>query len=145
MTKEEIKKKAEDWYKNTVKINEWNEKGVLTTYMPNATTGFIAGAKLIQKENTELEDTINKLREQLALRYSLEDKIKELEKENKEYESEAKECNIRLDEMTKKYVPRLVQAKEIIRHLVDELIPFLGSFNTEWTIKAEQFIGEENG
>ena len=50
MTDEEIKQKAEEWYKNTVKINEWNGKGVCTTYMPNATTGFIAGAKLMQKE-----------------------------------------------------------------------------------------------
>ena len=30
-------------------------------------------ANKLQKENADLEDTINKLREQLALRYSLED------------------------------------------------------------------------
>ena len=55
MAEEEIKQKAEEWYKNTVKINEWNEKSVCTTYMPNAITGFIAGAKLMQKENAELK------------------------------------------------------------------------------------------
>ena len=64
MTEEEIKKKAEDWYKNIVKINEWNEKGVCTTYMPNATTGFIAGAKLMQKENTELKEENAELTEE---------------------------------------------------------------------------------
>ena len=59
MTEEEIEKKAEDWYKNTVKINEWNEKGVCTTYIPNATTGFIAGAKLMQEDINKLLDVIN--------------------------------------------------------------------------------------
>lgn len=52
----------------------------------------------IRKENAELTE-----------------KIADLEKENKEYESEARECNIRLDEMTKKYVPQLVQARNIIK------------------------------
>ena len=61
MTDEEIKQKAEEWYKNTVKINEWNGKGVCTTYMPNATTGFIAGAKLMQKENDRLAKHILEL------------------------------------------------------------------------------------
>ena len=56
-------------------------------------------------ENNHLLDVIN----------NQDVKIADLEKENKEYESEARECNIRLDEMTKKYVPRLVQAKEIIK------------------------------
>lgn len=61
MTEEEIKQKAEEWYKNTVKINEW-KKGVLTTYMPNATTGFIAGVKLMQKENEQLKAQIGKMK-----------------------------------------------------------------------------------
>lgn len=129
MTEEEIEKKAEDWYKNTVKINEWNEKGVCTTYMPNATTGFIAGVKLIQKENAELTE-----------------KMADLEKENKEYESEARECNIRLDEMTNKYVPRLVQAKEIIRKMLFALSDNRGSFmsNPYYDLEkqAEQFLKE---
>ena len=63
MTDEEIEKNAEDWYKNTVKINEWNEKGVCTTYMPNAITGFIAGVKLMQKENDRLANQLEKAKE----------------------------------------------------------------------------------
>lgn len=32
------------------------------------------------------------------------------------------------------------EAKNIIRHLLDELTPFIGSFNSEWVDKAEQFL-----
>ena len=44
---------------------------------------FQYGVEFCERESeekiTDLEETINKLREQLALRYDLEDKIKELE------------------------------------------------------------------
>ena len=37
---------------------------------------------MLKSENAELTETINKLREQLSLRYNLEDKIKELKADN---------------------------------------------------------------
>ena len=62
----------------------------------------------------DLEETINKLREQLALRYGLEDKIKELEKENVELKTERGcETCTKFDEV------KLTKAKEIIKAICE--------------------------
>ena len=45
MTKETIKQKAEEWFNNTVEKGLTAERGVVTTYCPNAIAGYIAGAK----------------------------------------------------------------------------------------------------
>ena len=71
-----------------------------------------------------------------------ENQIADLEKENKEYESEARECNIRLDEMVKRYIPRLVQAKKIIT-LCRDTFKENGYDFTKAYKQAEQFIKEE--
>ena len=68
MTDEQIEKKAEEYIKRC----------------ENRILNDLDLVKFAEQENEELEETINKLREQLALRYSLEDKIKELEQENAE-------------------------------------------------------------
>ena len=47
-------------------------------------------------------------------------RIKELEEENAEYESEAREINFRLDKYIKRTVPKLVKAREIIQKLLEE-------------------------
>ena len=53
---------------------------------------YLAGAEPREKQIAELEETINKLREQFALRYDLEDKIKVLEQENAELKCECRRC-----------------------------------------------------
>lgn len=47
-------------------------------------------------------------------------RIKELEEENAEYESEAREVNSRADKYIKRTVPKLVKAREIIQKLLEE-------------------------
>ena len=54
---------------------------LLSPYWDLFQYGVEFGERQSEKKIEELEETINKLREQLALRYSLEDKIKELEKQ----------------------------------------------------------------
>ena len=47
-------------------------------------------------------------------------RIKELEEENAEYESEAREVNFRADKYIKRTVPKLIKAREIIQKLLEE-------------------------
>ena len=168
MTGEEIEKKAEDWYKNTVKINEW-KKGVLTTYMPNATTGFIAGAKLMQKENNRLAQHIVELQKdkgtltdennrlldvingQDVKIADLEKKVGKLQKVNCEGLAELNHYNGELIIEVVKKDKQIEQAKEIIQKAVFQNICYNCDFgidhcsqcrNGTLRKKAEQFLKE---
>lgn len=98
MTKEELKKEAEQWakdhhyYNGTVKGYVTERDDVINAYLagaePREKQIQINAENIIalQKQNgeltdrvKELEETINKLREQFTLRYGMEDKIKNLE------------------------------------------------------------------
>ena len=84
MTKEEIQKNSEHWY------NKYKDAEKRITDLENKIADIKANCNLAIEGRDikikELEETINKLREQFALRYSLEDKIEKLEKENKTLE-----------------------------------------------------------
>lgn len=67
MTKEELKKEAEEWLCNN--LHSASEEDFIKA--------MVDIAEQREKRIAELEETINKLREQFALRYDLEDKIKE--------------------------------------------------------------------
>ncbi len=72
MTKEELKKEAEEFARTGMSHPNEYEMYYCT---------FLKVAEPREKQIAELEETINKLREQFALRYDLEDKIKELQEQ----------------------------------------------------------------
>lgn len=94
--------------------------------------GYVQATIDLEKENAELTETINKLREQLSLRYDLEDKIKELEKENTELKGLKDVATLiranndtvitlmQLNNMLVSKSQQLTKAKEILTKLLEE-------------------------
>ena len=71
-------------------------------------------------------------------------RIKELEEENAEYESEAQEVNFRADKYIKRTVPKLAKAREIIM----SMLPYMPKENIEGVYEivtsAEEFLKNED-
>lgn len=103
MTREELEKEAEEYVckRNPLVTKEWfidafkkYNKGERVDFLRDCEIeeyeAYLAGAEPREKRITELEETINKLREQLSLRYYLEDKITELETQIERMKSDVK-------------------------------------------------------
>ncbi len=128
MSKEELEKEAKEKYHNHKTIDfqgfynhHYYYLGYVESAEPREKQIQIDAEQIraLQKQNgeltdkvKELEETIDKLREQLALRYDLEDKIKELEAQTS-------------------------KAKEIIKNLMVYVPVDLKEYE-----EAEQFISE---
>ena len=110
----------------------------LSPYWDYFQSGVEFGERQFEKKIEELEETINKLREQFALRYGLEDKVKELEKKNAELKTERGcETCTKFDEV------KLTEVKEIIIELLDSCFGYNSkTVNYEVKAKAEAFLKE---
>lgn len=128
----------------------------LSPYWDYFQDGVEFGERQSEEKVVDLEETINKLREQLALRYDLEDKIAEL-KEQLERAERARDywkdssfdwrhkCTSRRPfRVAVKAQKQLTKAKEIISELLNSCFGYNSkTVNYEVKAKAEQFLKEE--
>lgn len=137
------------------KCKEWRDRRA----------GYYCGIESREKQIEELEETINKLREQLSLRYFLEDKIEELKNEINKLIDVINEQDVKIADLEKEnkhltevltgealikdeLETKLVKAKQIIKEYYDlvEIMLLHHKIDTEKSVKlevkVEQFLKE---
>ena len=147
----------EEYFRKTYPNSCYGDRP-LSPYWDFFQDGVEFGERQSEKKIEELEETINKLREQLALRYSLEDKIKELKKENTEWEKFVKDiqnrneknylkvCHKLATELNRgvELADQLTKAKEIIKGWLGDYYSPKAFYTkrAELVEQSEQFLKE---
>lgn len=106
--------------------------------------GFDNAKNKMEKRVEELELTNNKLKEQLALRYDLEDKIQLLEQENAFIKSSDSMCKligeqkIKIKELEKKLTEKVtLESLDVVSARIEELTKENAGLKSELTKKAD--------
>lgn len=155
MTKAELKKEAEEYALKQWEGNlPWSviQKSYYDGALPREKQIQIDAEQIraLQKQKGELtdkvndlEETIDKLREQLALRYDLEDKIAELKDELKKWKDGIALKDEEIGCIETDFNTFKSEAKEIIKELLSSCFGYNSkTVNYEVKAKAEQFLKE---
>ena len=105
---------------------------------------YICGRRKSEKQIEDLEETINKLHEQFALRYDLEDKLEqenaELKEQNKNYEQLIDNGSVTLAKERLKNYKQLTKVRGLLRAWFQYCIDTEGK--TPLKIETAQFLKE---